>query len=404
MHRRAGDALGLGNALRIAARLAWLDGDVELAEARANEAVEVLREQADSWQYAMALSGLSQLDMLAERGDLAHARSTEAMERADRIGRSDIYLHALTNRLAITGDYDYDTHRRAILDGLAEARRRGVPDMLPRMYVNLTFQMMSRRRYEDLFEQLDAGIAAATDRDHLAMEGYMRGTRALALVDVGRLAEAQAEAESVVHGPYPRGVTRFTSVVAAARARVRQGQGGLELMDELRDMPITRRDVMRRAPIAITDAECAWLMAGDLSRATENLRAAFDLACRTPGLPWDTSDTTLWLLILGEPVCVPEAAADRLTPPVRHMLAGRWRDAAAEWERIGCPYERAICLSRADEAGQRAALALFDGIGAAPAAANLRRQMRADGVRDVPRGRMRRRVRIRWASPRGNRT
>jgi DNA-binding CsgD family transcriptional regulator len=384
-HRQAGDVLGLGNALRIAARLAWLAGDVVLADERQAEAREVLRDHMDTWQYAMALSGQSQLDMLAERNELARARATEAMQRAEALGRSDIYLHALTNLLGVSKGFDSDGARHDLLDAIAEARRRGVPDMLPRMYVNLTYAMMCERRYHDIDEQFAAGMAAATDREHMPLEGYMRGARALSLVDRGRLREALAEAELVVGGPYPRGLTRFNAIVAATRARQRLGLPDEGLIAELRDLPTSRRDIMRAAPLAVADAEAAWLGSGE-GAVVAQLRAAFELSCRTEGQPWTTSDTAWWLRLLEVPFTVTGSAQNRLNAPVRFALDGDWQAAAEGWLRIGCPYEQAIALSLTGEGGQRAALAIFDELGAAPAAARLRREMRTQGVRDIPRG------------------
>src|SRR4029077_20006239 len=63
------------------------------------------------------------------------------------------------------------------------------------------------------------------------------------------------------------------------------------------------------------------------------------------------------------------------------------KGAAAAWKRLGCPYEYASLLGwHGNEAEQREAMAVLDGLGAAPAAQALRRRMRADGVRAVPRG------------------
>ena len=62
------------------------------------------------------------------------------------------------------------------------------------------------------------------------------------------------------------------------------------------------------------------------------------------------------------------------------------REAAHGWGELGCRYEQAIALSAGDEAAQREALRLFDRLGALPAAARVRRQLRASGVRAIPRG------------------
>jgi DNA-binding NarL/FixJ family response regulator len=67
-------------------------------------------------------------------------------------------------------------------------------------------------------------------------------------------------------------------------------------------------------------------------------------------------------------------------------LAGAWAEAAAAWERIGCPYERALALLDGDEPAQREALALLERLGAAPLAELARQRLRARGARGIPRG------------------
>jgi DNA-binding NarL/FixJ family response regulator len=53
---------------------------------------------------------------------------------------------------------------------------------------------------------------------------------------------------------------------------------------------------------------------------------------------------------------------------------------------MGCPYERALALLDGDEPAQRAALDLFERLGAHPAAARSRRRLRKAGARGLPRG------------------
>jgi DNA-binding CsgD family transcriptional regulator len=383
--KRAGDIVGLGNALRISARLYWQHGQPELAEQQSQEALEVMRDHQETWQYAMALSGQSQLDMLADRNDQALPRALEAMARAEALGRSDIYLHALTNATVTRCSTDVEAGVPHLLAAIVEARQRGEPDLLPRLYSNLVYMMTSDRRYRSLFEYVEEGINAAVARDNAPLEAYMRGARAIALLDLGRLRDALSEAEFVIYGPYPRGTSRFTAQIALARARIRMGLPEDAVLDEVRAMPTAQRDIMRRAPIAVVDAEALWL---GLPRpgARERLRAAFDTALRAQGQGWTLADTALWLKILGEPVQIPDEIMSRLRPAHQAHIAGAWLEAAKAWSEMGCVYEQAIALSMGDEAAQREGLALFDGLGAAPAAARLRRQMRARGTRAIPRG------------------
>ncbi len=53
---------------------------------------------------------------------------------------------------------------------------------------------------------------------------------------------------------------------------------------------------------------------------------------------------------------------------------------------LGCPYEQARALADGDAEAQLAALELFDGLGAKPAAAQLRQKMRQTGIPNIPRG------------------
>ena len=75
-----------------------------------------------------------------------------------------------------------------------------------------------------------------------------------------------------------------------------------------------------------------------------------------------------------------------LPPPFAQMLAGEWRAAAAEWERIGAPFEQGLALSLGDSEAQRTALVLFEQLGARPAARVVRRTLGKAGVQGLPRG------------------
>jgi DNA-binding CsgD family transcriptional regulator/tetratricopeptide (TPR) repeat protein len=383
--KRAGDIAGLGNALRLSARVHWLCGQSDVAERQSHDALEVLRDHAGTWQYAMALSGQSQLDMLAERSETAVARASEAMALAESVGRSDIYLHALTNLTAARCSMDVVAGIGNTLAAIAETRRRNHPDLLPRLYSNMVYVMAHDRRYENLFEYLEEGINAAIARDNAPLEAYMRGSRALALLGLGRTQEAIGEAEFVIYGPYPPGTGRFNAQIALGRARIRCGIPEEDVLEAACSLPTARRDIMRSAPLAIVDAEALWL---GLPRpgALERLRSAFETSVLSSGQAWNLAETALWLSILGEPVPLTAETRRRLREPYLAHITGAWREAAQGWEALGCPYEEAIALTAGDEVARRAAIALFDQVGAAPAAARLRRELRASGARAVPRG------------------
>ncbi len=113
--------------------------------------------------------------------------------------------------------------------------------------------------------------------------------------------------------------------------------------------------------------------------------AAMELLPRgeQPGRDHERGELLRYLRRLGEPVepfagCPPQYAAG---------LRGDWRAAAAAWELIGDPYERALELADSGEVEPTLeALAVLDGLEARPAAARTRRRLRDMGVTAVPRG------------------
>lgn len=384
-HRQTGDRLGLGNALRIAARIWWTEGHSAHAEECSQEALEVLAPHPDSWQYAMALSGQAQLDALADRHALAVPRGREAMRLAEALGRTDIYMHARTNvSIALTAA-DPDAGFPEMEASIEEGLKRHAHDSLPRLYGSWTYMLAHNRRYEHLFERIEDGVRIATARDHVPMVAYIRSMRATALLDLGQLEAAVAEGEHVAYGPYPKNIMRFPALVALSRGRVRLGRPEDGALDLARNMPTAKRDIMRLAYIAVADAEAAWL-GHDRGDVVGALRRAIEQILGADSQPWTLAETALWLAILGEPTGLSGDRLAGLGEPFRLHIAGDWRGAAEAWRRLGAPFEEAVALSGGDEAAQRAAVALFDRLGAAPAANILRRRLRQQGVRAVPSG------------------
>jgi DNA-binding CsgD family transcriptional regulator len=72
--------------------------------------------------------------------------------------------------------------------------------------------------------------------------------------------------------------------------------------------------------------------------------------------------------------------------PFRLQIAGKWHEAARAWAKLDCPYEQARALADGTAEARVEALAIFERLGARPAAEALRRDLRESGVRGVPRG------------------
>jgi DNA-binding CsgD family transcriptional regulator len=234
---------------------------------------------------------------------------------------------------------------------------------------------------------LERGISHAASRELTHWEGYLRGWRAMIHLDQGRWAEAEEEIDRILGRAYGSGVYRFPALVALSRLRLRRGDPDVETpLDEVRSLCATLAELQRSVYFAVLLAERAWLgnagdSKGELKTAIAHLRDAQTQAL-AQGALWVTEETSLWLHHLGE---ASEGAAMFATPAREHC-EGRWQPAADGWAALGKPYEEAMALGEGDEAAQRRALEIFDRLTAAPAAAGLRRRMRAQGVRTIPRG------------------
>jgi DNA-binding CsgD family transcriptional regulator len=151
------------------------------------------------------------------------------------------------------------------------------------------------------------------------------------------------------------------------------------VLDEARSL-IVGDELQYRAPVILARAEAAWLegrrpdldeLDGALAAATER-RAA-----------WLVGELAWWRHLAG--TCEPVVGA---IDPYAGQLSGDGAGAAARmWSRLGCPYDAALALIEStDEDSLRQALAEFQRLGAAPAAAIAARRLRQHGARGVPRG------------------
>jgi DNA-binding CsgD family transcriptional regulator len=379
-----GDELRAGDDLRWISRLLWWSGRGAEAEATLEQAIERLEAFPASRELAMALSARSQLAMLAERHADAIALGTRAVELARRIGDDETVAHALTNvGSALIGGAENERGRALLEEAHRLAVAGGHDDHATRALVNLATTTLVRRR-DDPRGPRDVERALAFAREHelAGYEQYMLGVRANLHLVLGRWSAAEADARASVELGDQPGVSLCPAMIVLGRLRARRGEPDAgATLDEAWRLAVKTQELQRLAPAAAARAEHAWLD-GDLARVAELVRDAYALA-EARGDVWPRAELAFWLRRAGEPI--PAHADD--PPPYACAARGDWRGAAAAWAAIGFAYDRADALSEADGVPERLeALAAFDELGAARAAARLRRRLRAAGVRHVPRG------------------
>ena len=211
---------------------------------------------------------------------------------------------------------------------------------------------------------------------------YPRAWLALCRMLTGRWDEAAGFASAVVSSEHDSSMSRLMALLALGRLRTRRGDPGADAaLDEALTLASGSGTLQRLAPTACARAEAAFAR-GDLQQVRAEVERALPLA-QAKGHPWFVGELAYWLARAGgDP-----GPADGAAEPWALQRSGRWREAAAGWAALGCPYEQARALAEGDcEEAWREALTLFERLGATPAADALRRRLREAGVRGVARG------------------
>ncbi|HYN89141.1 MAG TPA: LuxR C-terminal-related transcriptional regulator, partial [Ardenticatenaceae bacterium] len=209
---------------------------------------------------------------------------------------------------------------------------------------------------------------------------YMLAWQSLTYLHLGRWNEAAAVGSQVLPRRSASAINRIPALLALGRLHARRGDSEPHsALDEALELATPTGTLQHIGLVRGARAEAAW-HAGDRERALEEARAAYDLALSKKH-PWIAGELAFWRWRSGEKVFVPAWTAK----PFALQIAGDWRAAADEWERLSCPYEQARALADGDAAACAAALKIYERLGARAAAEALKRALRAEGV-PVPRG------------------
>ncbi|HKG63410.1 MAG TPA: LuxR C-terminal-related transcriptional regulator [Solirubrobacteraceae bacterium] len=383
LHAAAGAGLRAGEDERWLGRILWWAGDVPAATAATDRAIARLEAFPDSRELAMALSARSQLGMLAQRHEEALELGTRAERLARRIGDRETVTHALTNvgtTLLQQGD---DAGAALLEEAYATAMEDGHDDHAARALVNLATGMITRRRGDPrISEHVERALGFVRERELDGYVQYLLGVRAHLRLFRGAWADAEADANASMAFGEDTGVSLCPALIVLGRLRSRRGDpaAGETLADAWR-RAVATGELQRLAPAAAARAEHAWLE-GDLEAVAEIARPAYELAAERHD-SWARAELAHWLWRAGE--AVPPAPDD--PEPYARAMAGDWEGAAAAWERLGFAYDHAEALADAgEEAARLAALERYEALGALRSAAHLRRRLRADGVKRIPRG------------------
>jgi DNA-binding CsgD family transcriptional regulator/tetratricopeptide (TPR) repeat protein len=382
-HRAAGNRPGEGDAHRWLSRLAWFAGDNEAAEREAQLAVALLEPLEPGPELAMAYSNLAQLRMLASEHGEAARWGTRAIALAERLGETEILVHALNN-VGTAAVLDGSPDGRTLLErSLDLAIAAGLEEHVARAYTNLGTVAIELHDYALAERHLETGLAYCSERDLDAWLLYMSGWKARSELDQGRWDAAAATATFVLEHPDAATPSRVEPLVVLGLLRARRGDPDpWSLLAEALELAEGIGELQRLAPVAAARAEALWL-AGEPDEIAAETAVALALAL-THNAPWAAGELYVWRRRAG---LVERVPLDAVAEPYRLELDGACAAAGEQWRALGCPYEAALALAHAEpQEVQRRALAELQRLGARPAAARVARALREGGARDLRHG------------------
>jgi DNA-binding CsgD family transcriptional regulator len=397
-------------------RAAYLYGLREDAVHSISEAVALRREVGDALREGDDLRLLSHRSYPFTRLDVVRELAERAVELLEPLGATPELAWAYANRTqlaCLTYDHAAATDFASKTLGLGAAERTPVAALWAE-----AFEAISRvTRGVDEWSSVDdvwrrarsdpaaieatglaavmASFVAMQHHDRATAAGYLldptdffgehnltgfrmirQGTLALMALDAGRYSEAEALAVDVLDRAELTPLHYLQAQVAAATVRARTGRGEVWPLLDAALGSHDPADMMRAGIVWAARIEAAWLAGDKASARVEAERALSKLTDEVDA--WLIGRIGGWAQIVG--IEGPELPA-RSAGPYARQLAGDWAGAAAEWDRLGCPYQASIArlhsgAGRTAEAG----LAELESLGARAAVARARPLLRAHAL------------------------
>ncbi|HLQ13493.1 MAG TPA: AAA family ATPase [Steroidobacteraceae bacterium] len=356
-------------------------GDKQQAEDSVVAAIALLEPLPPSVHLAWAYSTRSRLASHYGLDTEAVEFGRRALALARTFGDHATESHALNNvgsALLIAGDRTgFEQLERSLTIALEHQLEEGAA----RAYGNFVFcstlehdLLRAERYYRE-------GVAYCEERGLFSSLAYLHAYGARLALDRGDWTEAARIATGLLQGMELVPLQRVPTLVTLALVRIRRGDPGAdELLDEAFELALLMGEPERLGRVASARAEQAWYR-GDLERlASETATGLGYLGDKR--FPAIKGELAAWQSRARAEGPVPQD----IQKPYRLALAGDWRGAAGYWESIGAPYEQALAMIEGPEEALRQALAVLDRLGAGPLAAIVRRRLREQGVRAIPRG------------------
>jgi len=383
--REVGEPVRVGNALRLLVAPLWRMCRGEEAHACAEQALALLEQHPPGPELAgahMTLSGV-RLGQGDWQGCRQHAQLAHDLAR--RLGLPDVQADALNN-LAFAALVAGEDGAPLLREALRVASAAGLETQTGRAYTNLYEMLSTAWRLAEAEQVYVEARAYLEARDITTFGCCLDGGRSLSLRQQGRTAEARAVTAELVGAQLPSPVNSMNPLTSDGVLRARAGDRARawEALDEVTALAEELQEGAWSTRVQVARAEALWLeQRGDEAAAAA--RRARDVLDGPDA--WELGEALAWCHRLGADAAPARPGWPAPATPFALELAGRPREAAAEWDRLGGGYHAALALAFSDvEADVRASLVRLARMEVPAVEARVRQRLRELGADVVPSG------------------
>ena len=372
-----------GNCLRLLSRLWWFDGNRQEAEKYGNDAIGIFESQPASKAKAMAYSNMSQLKLLSDETAECVMWGKKAIEIAKELKDDEILCHAMNN----VGSVLWKTNsskgkgREMLFESLDIALKNSFHEHAARAYSNIVSVYLLFKEYELASQVLEEGINYCEERNLNSSKNYKLYIKAKIFFETGHWHQASAILENLLSNPSQLGSVKIAALTVLSVIKIRKGEGdALVYLNEAKLLSKKTKEHNRVIPVMIAELEYEWLT-GKERITEEELKLSIELVRKIDN-SYLNSEFAFWL----KKTRKKELDIAGLYEPYKLLKEGKIKSAVGFWEAKGCPFEKAFALFAGNEDEMKNALLIFHQIGADAVYEKIKMEMRAGGIKKIPRG------------------
>jgi len=372
-----------GNSMRFLSRLWWYEGNRKQAQRFGEQAIEALEKQPSSKAKAMAYCNMSQLKSEADLTNECMFWGEKAFTMAREVCDEETAAYALCNMGSTLMLHESSLPRGIDLlqQSLALALKNSYHEHVARAYTAMGSNGVTIKDYLFSKTNLDKGINYCEERDLDSLKFYMLGWKARMNLETGNWNEANRIAEGLIKNEHLLPVIKIGALVTIATIKMRKGNpDALALLVEAKTSAFETTELQRIIPVLLASLEYEWI--NGMSYIEEEVFDKTINMFREVRKISKKSRLYFWLRKVRKQYLPPNELYDGYE--INNETTAL--EGTAYWEKLGCPYERALALFEGSEASKKEALKIIHDLGADAVYEKMKREMRIDGIKSIPRG------------------